>query len=899
MSIFFNKYISKWRELSGFKLFLFYVLHYTLLFFLLKTIIFMPFAEAGKSFIWSNDAIGSYFPLMIYISQTVREGIKAVLDGNLWLPPLYNFSAGAVSVDLQLEPLQWLSILWPWDEQVSAYDFLVLLRFYLAGLTFSLMGFYFKQKALPILIGAISYIFCGDFLYAGITHPWFFAPAILLPLLIIGVERILIGKPGFLFAFIVFLSLIGSLYLSCMLAILIFIYILVRLFNVYKEAGLTAFGKTFGRAVFWGIIGILLSGLVTIPTVLQMMGTGRIGRDVGELLHYTLLYYEYFITSFIITPTAVSSWTYLGFSVLSVPAVLMLFFDKCNDIFVKSLKMIFIILTIMMCLPAVAYVMSGFNDISNRWCYAYALCISSIIMFELPKLKNANSVILAKVTAGVFTYILCCYFVIRNKYFEEPFWFLFIAMLILVCCFLANNKGRKWFLPFCLILTCVSVCYSANIKYSPGQQNYVSEFIDKDQAYSLYESRQYGSLGHSEKVKNDTEFFRVMASHLAKCDTQMPFYWDLNGLTFFANGSIDSYIKIHEELQILQRAENNCNYGIDTRAPLLSLMNIKYYAIQGNMPIPYGFVEVDRVNKDIIFENKYFLPLGYTYDSYITKNDFEHLESVEKQEIMLNSVVIDNNTDLYFDKNTDLDIKSKEITIDNIEMSGLTWQDGTLIVDEENATIKLTFESLPNEDIYLRVVNLDLTSGRSYRRWNLGVMLNDIFTYARFQADAYLYAHGMKTQVIYLGNSPEGYTTCTLTFPQKGTFILDDLEIWCQPMDNYAAQIEALRAEALENVETNWRGLTGTVDLSKDKIMCFGIPYEKSWSVYVDGEKRELMQANIGLMAVELESGYHNIELKYRLPGMTAGIIMSFIGVLAVCWIVIYNHRNKILKRAK
>ena len=140
-----------------------------------------------------------------------------------------------------------------------------------------------------------------------------------------------------------------------------------------------------------------------------------------------------------------------------------------------------------------------------------------------------------------------------------------------------------------------------------------------------------------------------------------------------------------------------------------------------------------------------------------------------------------------------------------------------------------------------------------------------------------------------------------LVFQQMRTFMLDDLEIWCQPMDNYAEQIEALRAEPLENIETNWRGLTGTVDLSKDKIMCFGIPYEAGWSVYVDDEKRELMQANIGLMAVELEAGHHDIELKYWTPGLTAGIIMSLAGVLAVCGIVIFERKNKFktTKRAR
>lgn len=222
-----------------------------------------------------------------------------------------------------------------------------------------------------------------------------------------------------------------------------------------------------------------------------------------------------------------------------------------------------------------------------------------------------------------------------------------------------------------------------------------------------------------------------------------------------------------------------------------------------------------------------------------------------------------------------------------------------LTVTKENATMTLSFDGIVGTDTYLRVVNLDLTSGRSGRRWSLTATTDETSTYARFVADANLYSHGMKNQVLYLGNSPDGYTICTLTFPQKGTFILDDLEIWCQPMEHYAEQIETLRAEPLKNVEINWRGLAGTVNLSKAKIMCFGIPYETGWSVYVDGEKRELIQANIGLMAVELDAGFHEIELKYWMPGLTIGIVSSCIGLAGVIGLVAYIRKERRKDRAE
>lgn len=61
----------------------------------------------------------------------------------------------------------------------------------------------------------------------------------------------------------------------------------------------------------------------------------------------------------------------------------------------------------------------------------------------------------------------------------------------------------------------------------------------------------------------------------------------------------------------------------------------------------------------------------------------------------------------------------------------------------------------------------------------------------------------------------------------------------------------------------------------------FAIPFEKGWSIYVDGEKQEIFKANLGFQGIEVKEGTHQVELKYQAPGFLQGLAVSLL-----CWSV-------------
>ena len=89
--------------------------------------------------------------------------------------------------------------------------------------------------------------------------------------------------------------------------------------------------------------------------------------------------------------------------------------------------------------------------------------------------------------------------------------------------------------------------------------------------------------------------------------------------------------------------------GLDDRTWLAALASVGYYAVEQGKEyqLPYGYKlvrEFKRGKKTYgLYENQYFLPLGITYDSYMTEEQLEkemRKDGVKLQELMLKTVIL-------------------------------------------------------------------------------------------------------------------------------------------------------------------------------------------------------------------------------------------------------------------
>ena len=197
-------------------------------------------------------------------------------------------------------------------------------------------------------------------------------------------------------------------------------------------------------------------------------------------------------------------------------------------------------------------------------------------------------------------------------------------------------------------------------------------------------------------------------------------------------------------------------YDLDARSALVSLAGVKYYAERQTdfSFAPYGFEKIGEIqkgnNKDVIWKNECNLPLGYTYENYIGRQEYSELNALGKQEVQLQAVLLEEEPVGNLPEKSDIAVTAVKIPYEIADIKNLTWENGKITVKEPGAAMTLAFAGSPKTETYLRIVNLDLTEGDSSRSWLLTADTDATSADAGFCADAFVYTNGQMTQMLIL-----------------------------------------------------------------------------------------------------------------------------------------------------
>ncbi len=869
---------------------------YTCAFLLLLPIVFFAFLAAGRTFIWRLDGLDQHYPALLYYGQLLR----GLLAGKGF--PMVDFSVGmgfdtitTLHYYVLGDPLALLSVFMNEANGPYFYEFLILLRFYLAGLSFLLLMKYVKRDGQAAVLGALIYVFSEYSLYAGIKHPFFMNPMIYLPLIIIGIEEVLRKKKPYLLVIMAFVSTISNFYFFYTLTIITVLYVIFRYAAVYRAnyknafSGLLITGWQTGR---YYLLGTAMAGAVFIPVLYAFSRNGRLnvrpGMVSGSIFFYEPKYYLSFLQGLFAPGVSPGYWTLLSFPVIMAAVFAVLFRRKKY----RQLQISILLSCAALCIPAFGYFMNGFSYDSNRWGFVIGLLAAAAFTFtyeELFRLEKKDMILLL---SGI-----CILTAIAFAFPSERIVKITCAAVLLAALLLfllqtdCLRKRPSLSRGIVFVLVLVSLGFSGYGLYSTRFNDYSKEYLKM----STFISRSSGGELELLQYIQDDSFCRVEAYGEKALNTSLT--QDYNGVSGYfslTDGNVTAYLK---DLEVLDQKTASRFDGLDGRTILDTLAGVKYFLTSNKAAVPYGYSFVKEADLDThkyyLFRNDSALPLGYTYEKYILREDFDRLSVLEKQEAMMNAVILDQSTDYAREMDAATDSCIREISVKAVPGINVLMDGNEISVKKEKASLLLEFDSAPNTETYIRLEGFGIRNRESIMT-NLVVRADSgLKKTVNIRSPYNNSYYGKEDYLIHLGYSASGEKMAVITFPDAIDFNIGSISAYSVDMGSYTDQASALNQSGLTNIVQSDNRIEGDAALTVKGIMVFSIPYSKGWSVTVDGVKADLMEANVMYMALPLDAGNHHIVLQYETPFLKAGVCVSLFAGLIFFGDSVYNRKVK------
>lgn len=885
------------------KMLFFYIPVYTILFLGTIVFIFLPIIKEGRSMVWTGDALAQYIPKMLRFYRYFPQLVDCLAHGNFDIPQ-YDFNLGlGTPINITLDPLYWLYAFLPKDNPDAVYTFMNVVRYYLAGLSFSALLLYFNCSYLATITGSLAYTFSGFALVAGTRHFLFISPLILLPLMVIAMERLIRYKKWYLFTILTGISLLVSYYFLYMNTIALGIYFISRIVCDKELRSLKTF---FGRGILIVLTYTLgaTMGVLSIATFFgSYLNSGRSHQsapvDTGKVIK--LFYRQGWISDIFLSMNSYTFspgyWLRVGTIPLAIFGVVLLFTRKNRN----ELRLMYLIFTAFCCIPAAAYVFSGFSTVTNRWSYIYTalLCfLGTMCIDQLQQLFKKD--ILALTTVTLY-YGLLVYFDARMQFMTMYADLAFLAVTLCVV-LLINVKGFS-FPPYAGKIMLAGVMIMSIIFNGSNLLDMKKKNGDRRINYTQFNAKEFisdTSLDELDKIPGYTdskEYFRstnLKGKNNTNCYSMVKGY---NDVAVFSSTLTSSVVDYHRNM-------GSCNWSMvrindyNGRTFMLEQAGVRFLGFNSSKhmkELPYGYKKVHTARKGRpIYENQYTLPVAYTYDTVLPVSSLEDKSPVEKQELTMHAAIIDDEN-IKACSNLKQTLKAPLLAHEvpcKIKYKGTHVEGKRLIIDKPGGFVKLTFKSDPNSETYVIYSGLikKLDEGRPQIK-RVKIKSGDTrYTY-HFRLDAY--KTDQDKHVFNLGYHKEPVTTCKLTFKKPGSIDFDSLSVYCQPMDKYAESVEARKEDTVSDLKIGNNTISGDITLKRDKMLVLAFPYQNGWTAYVDGKEVPIIRTNYQYMGLNLTPGTHKIRLHFAIPGFKIAFLVTGAGIGLFLLIVIFNHVRK------
>lgn len=768
-----------------------------------------------------SDMYHQYLPFYSELWNKLRSHGSLTYSFNIGLG--VNFTA--LYAYYLSSPFNWFIFIFPHKYLIEVMNALIILKLSLASVTFT---YYicqrFKTQNIYVAVFGMFYALSG-YLAAYSWNIMWLDCVWLLPLIILGLERLVREKKCFLYCITLGLAILSNYYISIMICLTMVIYFIFLLF-ANPEKNIRGYLISFKNFAAYSLLAGGLAACLLIPEMFALSYT--VSSDITFPKNLS----EYFPILQMLVRHLINVETHLalehhpniycGVAVfILMPLYIMNSRISTREKVGKVSILVMFLIAFNMNIPN--FIWHGFHFPNSLPCRQSFIYIFILLTMCYDAVKDITHYTRKELTGALW--IALGFLLLAEQLFTEDvidFTTIYISAAFIGLYMLIIYVYRQRRLPYMvfLFLFFTSAILECALNFEE------TALSTTDRSYYLNDYDDVAVLLENTKNPEDS-FYRVekFLGLRTKNDAAWHNYPSASTFSSTANGGLS---KLYGYLG-MESSTNAYSYNGATFFTS-ALLRVKYLISDTQLVENELLSYVASSNDRYLYQNNYVLPLGFMVPSGFEEN--WNMKSSNPFEVQ-NSLI-------------------KEITgIDDVFVS-------LNVKSLTNSSVQI--HPGRTQQVYVRVLNNNLDS--------VNVYINE-------NSRSYTITHNHIIDLGVLNANDE--IRVTSDSGDSGNLSVNAYTI------NETAFIDAINALSKNGLEITFMNDTrieGTITADHDGIMLMSVPYDRGWKIYVDGERIEQSSLIDALTEVPLTAGTHSVVMKYSPEGFRIGVAITAICVI-------------------
>lgn len=784
----------------------------------------------GNNCYLRSDMYHQYAPFFSELWNKLRHGKSLTYSWDIGMGT--NFTA--LYAYYLASPSNWFIVLFPQKYMIEIMNVIIILKLCLSSLTFTYyISKHFNTRKCTIALFGMFYALSG-FVAAYSWNIMWLDCLVLLPLIILGLERLVNENRCFLYCISLGLCIYTNYYIAIMVCISVVLYFIVLMAAYKGTRRPVIYVKKFLNFAIYSLLAGGLAACLLLPEfyAFTLSASNNIEFPKKLSLYFSILN--------MVTRHLINVPVHLGLdhypNIYCSVAVLLLFplyvMDKKVDLREKIGKsaLVLIFLTAFN-LNIPNFIWHGFhfpNSLPCRQSFIYVFFLLAMCYEALSHLKSMTTKQLGCalwIAIGILLFIEQVFTV--DETYDFTIVYISGAFILVYALIMLIHLKHEFKVPVIIFIAfslCIIECTINMDSTGIGTTSRSSYLLDYDAVKTVTQT----------VADDDSSFYRMDKKFGSRSNNDGAWH-NYHSISTFSSTSNGAMEKFFGELGF-EHSFNAYKYNGATLVTE-SLFSVKY-AISNRIltesPLRSYYTGSDG---EFIYKNNYTIPIGFmTYnDPYGWEADSANDAGIENQNSLIKNLTgISNVFTLTYENATDASFEVKPVKAGHLYM---------IVRNTSCDTVTATINS----------------SEYTYKDLKKGGTIIDL-----------------------------GYATPDDIIVISGDTSMN-ASVYTLESSRFIEAFNILNNNSLNVSEFTNNKITGTVNASKDATLICSIPYDKGWSVYIDGKKTETNNIYGALISVNVPAGEHTVTLKYMPVNFILGCIITSLCIIILIGIYTFK----------